>query len=68
MTFSELLEEHKVSLENKIKEEFPYGHSRYETEGLSENQTKNFLEFIEENKNNKELGAFYTPIDNLMLK
>lgn len=54
MTFSELLEEHKVSLENKIKEEFPYGHSRYETEGLSEEQTKNFLEFVEENKNNAD--------------
>lgn len=54
MTFSKLLEEHKVSLKNKIKEEFPYGQSRYETEGLSEEQTKNFLEFIEENKNNTD--------------
>lgn len=54
MTFSELLEEHKVSLKNKIKEEFPYGQSRYETEGLSEDQTKNFLEFVEENKNNTD--------------
>jgi hypothetical protein len=54
MTFSELLEEHKVSLKNKIKEEFPYGQSRYETEGLSEEQTKNFLEFIEENKKNTD--------------
>ena len=54
MTFSELLEEHKVSLKNKIKEEFPYGQSRYETEGLSEEQTKNFLEFVEENKNNAD--------------
>lgn len=54
MTFSELLEEHKVSLKNKIKEEFPYGQSRYETEGLSEEQTKNFLEYIEENKNNAD--------------
>ena len=54
MTFSELLEEHKVSLKNKIKEEFPYGQSRYETEGLSEDQTKNFLEFIEENKSNTD--------------
>ena len=43
MTFSELLEEHEVSLKNKIKEEFPYGQSRYETEGLSEEQTKNLL-------------------------
>ena len=54
MTFSELFEEHKVSLKNKIKEEFPYGQSRYETEGLSEDQTKNFLEFVEENKNNTD--------------
>lgn len=54
MTFSELLEEHKVSLKNKIKQEFPYGQSRYETEGLSEEQTKNFLEYIEENKNNTD--------------
>ena len=54
MTFSKLLEEHKVSLKNKIKEEFPYEQSRYETEGLSEEQTKNFLEFIEENKNNTD--------------
>ena len=66
MTFSELLEEHKVSLENKIKEEFPYGHSRYETEGLSENQTKNFLEFIEENKNNTDYLNYEKPYVEMM--
>lgn len=54
MTFSELLEEHKASLKNKIKEEFPYGQRPYETEGLPEEQLKNFLEFVEENKNSTD--------------
>lgn len=66
MTFSELLEEHKVSLENKIKEEFPYGHSRYETEGLSEEQTKDFLEYIEENKNNTDYSNCEKPYVEMM--
>lgn len=66
MTFSELLEEHKVSLKNKIKEEFPYGQSRYETEGLSEDQTKNFLEFIEKNKNNTDYLNYEKPYVEMM--
>ena len=66
MTFSELLEEHEVSLKNKIKEEFPYGQSRYETEGLSEEQTKNFLEFIETNKDNSDYLNYQKPYVEMM--